>query len=196
MILDFIVEEDIRRKTQTPIKIDKNEKYYKCIFDIDESIWQDEYLIVTFKNAKGYTEDVHLGPYQEKLSCVVPLHFLLGSYFNMYIKTKNDIRTNTISIVLKNNFPTPPKKCHIVSDIFKEIDKKIDTIVFENNQILCYSDDKLIDTIYISIDQSVIEEIVSDELRNIVENEIQEQIEKEEYIKRDKFVFEDGILYF
>ena len=194
MILDFIVEEDIRRKTQTPIKIDKDKEHCKCIFHVDE-IWKNKYLIVTFVNEKGYKENVHLGSYQEILSCVIPPRFLFGTYFNMYIQS-DDIKTNTISIVLKNQFPAPPKKCNVISDIFKEIDKKIDKIIFENNQILCYSNKKLVDTIYISVDQSLIEEIVNDELKNIVENEIQEQINKEEYIKKNNFFFDDGILYF
>ena len=59
-------------------------------------------------------------------------------------------------------------KCNIINTIFKAIDKKVDDIVYEDNQIKIYSNDILINTINIdNLDNDIIKTEVQSFLNNL-----------------------------
>lgn len=198
MILDFIVEEDIRQITKTPITIDKDKEHYKCVFHFAKEIWENKNIFVYFSDDNEHSENIFLGSYKDMLSCIVPPIFLNNGYFYLYIISEDDIKTNTIIITLQNKFKLPKKqcltppteqyltqndflkeienigcvdeqqKCNIINTIFKEIDKKVDNIVYEDNQIKIYSNDILINTINIdNLDNDIIETEVQSFLNNL-----------------------------
>lgn len=190
MILDFIVEEDIRQITKTPITIDKDKEHYKCIFYFAKEIWENKNIFVYFSDDNEHSENIFLGSYKNMLSCIVPPIFLNNGYFYLYIMSEDEIKTNTIAITLKNNFIPPKKKCftpssffkeieniacadeqqkcNIINTIFKEIDKKIDNVIYEDNQIKFYSNDILINTINIdNLDNDIIQTEVQSFLNNL-----------------------------
>lgn len=194
MILSFKVDENISKITNTPLTKDTTTEYYKCKFYPNEEIWKDSHLTVTFINDIGYQEKVHLGQYQNVLSCVIPPKFLLGSYLNMYITSDTDLKTNTISITLENHYITPEKKCNILLKIFEAIDAKIDNVIFKDNQILSYSNGQLVDTIYVAINEELTKEIIMDNLETVLDTNVDKKMK--EYVRRKDVRFEDGIIYF
>jgi len=160
MILEFTVGKDILKRRGKPPVIDQNLDYYKCKFYLKE-MWKGAILSVTFMNDIGYIETVDLGEYDEVLTCLLPARIALGEYFSFYIQSNDNRKTNTVSVALTNHYQEPEKKCNIVSEIFEQIDEKIDDIIYENFQLKCYNKGKLKNVIYLgNIDEELISELV------------------------------------
>lgn len=165
MILKFNVSNEILKKRETPTVVDQNTNYYKCRFFMDEQIWHGSLISATFMNDLGYTESVQLGEYSKLLSCLVPSRLIQGGYFSLYISDDNNRKTNTISVTLTNHYEKAQPKCNIISEIFEHIDTKIDDLVYENQQIKCYSNGNLVDVIYIgNADEEAVRNWVNDEI--------------------------------
>ena len=60
---------------------------------------------------------------------------------------------------------------------------KIDNIIFEDNQLKCYSDNNLVDTIYIdNVDEAIIKELIDSHFEEF-QRQIDEQLE--DYLNND-----------
>lgn len=164
MILEFRVGHDILKKNNSTSATEQSGDYYKCKFFMDRHVWKNTILSAVFMNDTGYIETVPLGECDELLTCIVPAHIASGEYFSLYI-TDNVIKTNTISITLKNYHYRTRPKCNVIADIYDHINTKIDSIIFENYQLKCYSNGVLTDVIYLgNVDENEVRDWVNEEL--------------------------------
>lgn len=193
MILNFKIQKKILTKINyrdSTKLIDMN----KCKFYFDARTWKDLEIFVVFKNDFGYSKIIPLGKYTESMSCIIPKRIIRGKYFKMFIYAKDHFRTNTISVVLSEQCKTTPKRTNALNDILKQLESKIDNIVFSENQLKCFANGKLVDTIYIdNVDEVLIEERIQQRLGSL-KNEINEQLE--EYVKVNDISFENGVIKF
>jgi len=165
MILEFKVSNEILKKRETPAVVDQNTNYYKCKLYMDKKFWQGSLIYATFMNDVGYIETVQLGEYNKLLSCLVPQRIVQGGFFSLYISDDSNYKTNTISVTLTNHYKKARQKCNVISEIFEQIDTKIDDLVYDNYQIKCYSNGELIDVIYIgNVDEQMVKDWVYDEM--------------------------------
>ena len=147
MIFEFFVDDDILNKTNGIV--DNSLEYYKCKFFINIKKWKDSFLFATFTDEVGHIETVPLGDASSVLTCVIPHQFSDSKTLLLYVFNEEK-ETNTIVIRTKEQRKVKKsKKCNIISDIFRHIDAKIDNIVYENCQLKCYSNGKIVDTIYL-----------------------------------------------
>ena len=175
------------------IKINKQyitntDKYDKCRFYFDEYTWGDKELFVTFFNERGYSQTVILGKWDETLSCTMPSHIMEGEYFKVFAYAKDLFKTNTIRInTRKGNCQAKQKRKKATDYLLEQLNTKIDDITFEDNQLKCYSNGNLIDTIYIdNVDEAVVRDIVENHL-----DEIRQQLEK----KLEECITDDDLDY-
>lgn len=151
--------------------------FNKCKFYFQKDVWNNREIFVTFITEYGYSQVIMLGKWAEVLSCTIPDIFLKGKYFKVFAYSKDSFKTNSLKIEInKNKCHTPKTKHHEAIDyLIGELKTKIDNIIFEDNQLKCYSNDKLVDTIFINnIDEAFIREQI-----NIVFKDFEEKIQKE-----------------
>lgn len=175
------------------IKINKQyitntDKYDKCKFYFDEYTWGNKELFVTFFNERGYSQTVILGKWAETLSCTMPSHIMEGEYFKIFAYAKDFFKTNTIKVsTRKGNCQTKQKRKKATDYLLEKLNTKIDDITFEDNQLKCYSNGNLIDTIYIdNVDEAVVRDVVENHL-----DEIRQQLEK----KLEECITDDDLDY-
>ena len=68
--------------------------------------------------------------------------------------------------------------------MLEKLQTKIDNIVFEDNQLKCYSDNNLIDTIYIdNVDEAVVRDVVETymaDFRDEMSDKLEDYIDEED----------------
>ena len=160
------------------------DKYNKCKFYFDKETWQNKELFVTFINKDGYSQTVILGKWAETLSCNVPERMLDYEYFKIFCYTKDLFKTNVLKVYHEEKCkPKKKQRNDAIEYLMDKLKTKIDNIVFENNQLKCYSDNNLIDTVYIdNVDEALIEDIVD---AHFAEFEIKIDEKLEDYIDND-----------
>ena len=160
------------------------DKYNKCKFYFDKQTWQDKELFVTFINKNGYSQTVILGKWAETLSCSIPARILDYEYFKIFCYAKDLFKTNTLKVQnTKKCKQTNPKGVKAIDYLMEKLKTKIDNIVFEDNQLKCYSDNNLVDTIFIdNVDEEVVKSIVDTYITDF-ENEMSERLE--DYISEE-----------
>lgn len=153
------------------------DKYNKCKFYFDKETWGDKELFVTFVNKDGYSQTVILGKWAETLSCSIPARMLDFDYFNIFCYSKDLFKTNTLKVHNEQKCTSKQRqRTKAIDYIMDELKTKIDNIVFENNQLKCYSDNQLIDTIYIdNVDEEIVENLVVTHLTKF-EEELNEKL--------------------
>ena len=192
MLLEFKIKEKSITKINNQ-QVTKNDKYNKCKFYFDRQSYQNKELFVVFKNKYGYSQIVTLGVWQEVMSCTIPKRFLQDSFFHIYVYAKNSFKTNSITVLLGQKCKTNNKHENALNTILKELKTKIDSIVFENNQLQCYSGNKLIDTIFIdNVDEALVKEQIQLHFEEF-EKKIDEKLKS--YITEDDITFQNGIIY-
>lgn len=193
MILQFKVQ----GKTLTKISCQESIKasdIYKCKFYLDEKTWKGLEIFVVFQNNFGYSKIVPLGKYAESLSCALPNRMVTNKYFKMFIYAKDSFHTNSIFVILSKSNEIQKRKTTALTDLLKELENKIDNIIFEDNQLKCYANNRLIDTIYIdNVDEVLLNELIQENLGSF-RDEIDQQLS--ECVKVDDIKFENGIINF
>lgn len=193
MILSFKIQEKVLTKInyQDPTKTSNIDK---CMFYFDEKTWKDLEIFVVFKNNFEYSQIVPLGKYTEVMSCTTPKRISKSKYFKIFVYAKDHFRTNTISIVTSKGCKTTVNKKTALKDVIDKLNSKIDNIIYEDNQLKCFANNKLVDTIYIdNVDEVLIDERIQESLGSF-KDEINKQFE--ECVKVDDISFEDGIIRF
>lgn len=160
------------------------DKYNKCKFYFDEHTWGNKDLFVTFINKNGYSQTVILGKWAETLSCSIPPRMLDFDYFKIFCYTRDYFKTNTLKVYNTKKQKCQPKKSTKAIDyLMEKLQTKIDNIVFEDNQLKCYSDNHLVDAIYLdNVDEAVVKNIMDAHL-----SEFQQQIDEqlEDYVSEE-----------
>ena len=193
MIFSFKIQEKLLTKInyQEPTKTPNIDK---CKFYFDEKTWKDLEIFVVFKNNLGHSTIVPLGKYAEIMSCSVPKRIAKKKHFKMFIYAKDHFHTNTISVVTSKGCKNITNKQMALKDIIDRLNDKIDNIVYDSNQLKCFANGELVDTIYIdNVDEVLIDERIQQSLGSF-KDEINKQIE--ECVKVDDISFENGIINF
>lgn len=192
MLLEFKIKETNITKINNQ-HIANVDKYNKCKFYFDRQSYQDKMLFAVFKNKYGYSQIVTLGNWQEVISCTIPKRFLQDSFFYIHTYAKGSFQTNTITVVLGKKCKANKKQEKALDSILKELTNKIDSIVFEDNQLKCYSQNQLIDTIFIdNVDEALVKEQIQSHFEEF-EQKIDEKLKQ--YLTEDDITFQDGIIY-
>ena len=156
------------------------DKYNKCKFYFDKHTWEDKELFVTFINKDGYSQTVILGKWAETLSCSIPNRMLDYEYFKIFCYTKDLFKTNTLKVYNKQKTkcnPKTAKRTDAIEYLMDKLKTKIDNITFEDNQLKCYSDNNLVDTIYIdNVDETIVRDLVDNHFAEF-KQKIDEQLE-------------------
>jgi len=190
MILNFKIKERTLSKLQDKNK--DNLAYYKCKFYCDRQTWKNEEIIATFTNNMGYTKSVFLGKYEDVLSCTVPKNMIANKNFKVFLHSKS-LKTNELSIYLFQKDDIEVERDQVIENVLQQIDTKIDNIKFENQSLKCYSNNRLISTVYIdNVDEAIVQKYVQKYFHDF-EIEFQEQMDR--YITEEDITFENGILY-
>ena len=198
MLFEFKIydKEMIRINKGYVINIDN---YHKCKFYFDKETWQDKELFVTFINKDGYYQTVILGKWAETLSCSVPAHMLDFDYYKIFCYSKDMYKTNTLKVYSnkKNsqcNVRTN-KRTDVIKHLANTLKTKIDNIVFEDNQLKCYSENNLVDTVYIdNVDEVLVKNIIDTYLIDF-ENKMTNQLEQELAEQLDDYLNNDDLDY-
>ena len=185
MLFEFKIVKNEISKVNKPQKIRSRNVFNKCKFYFDEDTYKGKELFVTFISKHGAYQHVPLGKWANVVSCLIPSKFLKDSYFKVVAYAKNSSKTNTLSVFTKGRYKNKIEYEDALNYLLKELDKKIDNIVSEDNQIKCYSGDILLDTIFID---TVNKDIVKEQIE-VYFLDLKEQLDE----KLDKYVSEDDI---
>ena len=171
------------------IKINKTyitntDGYNKCKFYFDKETWEDKDIFVTFINKNGYSQTVILGKWDETLSCTVPSRMMDFDFFKVFAYAKDLFKTNTIKVdTEKGNCQLKQKRKNATEYLLEKLNTKIDDIVFEDNQLKCYANGQLVDTVYIdNVDEVVVRDIIDNHFEEF-KMQIEERLE--DYISDD-----------
>lgn len=179
MLFEFkIVKNEISKISSSRVR--SKDVFNKCKFYFDEDTYKDRELFVTFISKHGAYQHVRLGQWDNVLSCIIPSKFLKDSYFKIVAYPKDGSKTNTISVF--KNESDKVKYIDEIDYLLKQLDKKIDNIEYEDNQLKCYSGKILLDTV--SIDNIDIE-LFKEQIEAYFSN-LKEQFEQE----HDKNIYE------
>ena len=162
------------------------DKFNKCKFYFDKNTWENKELFVTCINKNGYSQTVILGKWDEVLSCSIPNHMLDYDYFKIFCYAKDLFKTNTITVHKNKQKCTQSqsKRHDAIEYLMEKLKTKIDNITFEDNQLKCYSDNNLIDTIYIdNVDEAIVRDLVDnhfEEFRRKVDEQLEDYLSEED----------------
>ena len=97
-------------------------------------------------------------------------------------------KTNTIKVdTKKTNCQIKQKRKNATEYLLEKLNTKIDNIIFEDNQLKCYSEGNLIDTIFIdNVDEAVVKDIIDNHF-----DEFQQRIEE----KLEGYITDDDLDY-
>lgn len=185
MLFEFKVVKNEISKVNKPQKIRSKNVFNKCKFYFDKDTYEGKELFVTFISKKGAYQHVPLGQWANVVSCLIPSKFLKDSYFKIVAYAKNSSKTNTLSVFTKGRYKNKIEYEGALNYLLKELDKKIDNIICEDNQIKCYSGDILLDTIFI---ETVNEDMVKEQIE-VYFLDLEEKLERE----RQQYVSENDI---
>lgn len=184
MLFEFKIMKNEISKVNKPQKIRSRNVFNKCKFYFDEDTYKGKELFVTFISKNGAYQHIPLGQWANVVSCLLPSKFLKDSYFKVVAYAKNSSKTNTLSVFTKGRYKNKIEYEDALNYLLKELDKKIDNVIYENNQIKCYSGDTLLDTIFI---ETVIEDTVKEQIE-VYFLDLEEKLkkEKEQYVSEDE----------
>lgn len=143
----------------------------KCKLYFDRKTYEGKELFITFISKNGYSRTVILGEWREALSCDIPPHILDYEYFKIFCYTKCSSKTKTIKVYNKLFLTN-------IDLLIQKIDRKVDSIKYEDGKLKCYSNNILIDTVplVMDIDEQVISQAIDRRLSGFQEK-IDEQLE-------------------
>lgn len=160
----------------------------KCKFYFDKETWQNKQIFVTFISKNGYSQNVILGNWDEVLSCAIPDGISDAEFFKVFAYGRDFFRTNTLKVDTRRyNCQRKEARKNATEYLLEKLNTKIDNITFENNQLKCYSDGKLVDTVYIkNVDEVVVKDIINNHF-----DEFQQRLEAklEGYMDEDDLDF-------
>lgn len=192
MLLEFKIEGNEIRKIHNCYAT-KKDSIYKCKFYFQRSTWGDEDIYVTFINSFNYSTTQHIGRWQDILYCTVPTRILKGSYFKLFVHSKSSLRTNKVSIDITNYSSTIKVSNDVLNDLLKELSNKIDAISYEDQQLKCYANGKLVDVLVIdNVDDEYLKTRIQQEFEEY-ESIIDEKLKN--FLTEDSITFENGIIY-
>lgn len=138
MLLKFYIDDEIHRLTHHDINKNITNKICKCIFILNEDVWKNEDIYITFLNLQNKGYAMHIGEWKEKICCVVPPNIFKNFCFKIYVHSAG-LRTNVVEIKVSNHIVPNINFCnhdHIdwLNNVYKE----------DNHNAILTDDGKLI----------------------------------------------------
>ncbi len=170
MILEFEIDGQVLKRTDSHIVVNKNKNVYKCQFTFEQgSEWVGLNKFAIFKDGWGNSTTVHLGKNDNIVTCCLPNRVLGGSFFEVSIYAGNLLTTNNVSFILVESGYThdtePPFLEEDYKDIFVEIfenfEDSISSIVYNNHSLEIHNSKGLITSVHLPF-------LTSEEVRLLV----------------------------
>ena len=147
--LNFEITNQIIERLDKNVLVNKSQNYVKCCFNFITSDWDDLEKFAIFKDAWGHSYISSLGP-TKTCECHVPNDALKGTNFKVSVYGGDLITSNELIILLipsgyTTNISLPKEHGKdIFVELFEKIESKIDNIIYENNNLCCFSGDDLL----------------------------------------------------
>lgn len=111
MLLKFYIDNEIHRLTHHDINKNITNQICKCVFKLNEDIWKDEDIYITFMDFYNHGVTMHIGEWKNEICCVVPPNIFKHFCFKIYIHS-NGLRTNVVEIKVSNHIVPNIKFCN------------------------------------------------------------------------------------
>lgn len=161
MNLKFEVEDGILRYKKPHNNIHTDSDGFFSSFVFTTLGWKhiDKYAIFWDKTGKSFIRYLGKGMREQ---CPTPKEILGESYFFVQIYANENMKTQKIKVFIYDkvspHHKKENKKC--LNKFLKQMEHKIDNIIYEDNKLLIYSDNSLIKTIDI-VDEGLLAKIVT-----------------------------------
>jgi len=155
MDLEFSIENQIIRRTDTVKVVNKAKNIYRLIFTIAGEKWEDtvKYIIFHFNN-ENYQYLLNYDSTLEKYSITVPEQVLYGKSFRFTVfgikqigEEETRITTRVITVhSLNSGFTThittitDEPELDIVTSLLQKLGTKYDDLIFDDNTLICRSE--------------------------------------------------------
>lgn len=199
--LQFETENQLLRRKDDAIIVNKAKNIIKASFTINGSVWDGVEKFAIFRDAFDNKTTTYLGR-ESVCSCVVPASCLKTSFFKVTIYGGDLITTNAITIPLRDS--GYPRKHHhphcgekdIFVEIFEKIDSKIDNIVCADHCLHVFSDGILIDSVCIPfVDEAQAMDIAYGRIQDFIQNDelFDDVLKQKGYINQVRLVGDEII---
>ena len=194
MILEFEISGQILKRIDSQELISKSSNRYKCCFVFEEeSEWADVNKFAMFTDGWGNSAIVHLGTASGSLSCIVPNKVLQGSYFKVSLYGGDFLTTNNVTIALIQSGYLPITHHHhhhnnsdcddgdekdVFVEIFERLNNSVDSIVCEDNNLLLFCKDNILETVYLPF-------LTEADIRPLIDVIVEEYINKASLVSED-----------
>lgn len=165
MNLKFEIEDMIlkQKKSFNFKKNDLDNLFCSFVFTTPE--WKHIEKYAVFWNRKGKSTVRYLGN-GIKEQCALPEMVLNDLFFYIQVYANDDVYTHKLKVYTLEDVPTKNhcKKEHqkkkSLDDFFRQMEQKIDNIIYDNGKFLIYANNKLINSIDV-IDDALISRIIT-----------------------------------
>lgn len=111
MLLKFYIDDEIHRLTHHDINKNITNQICKCVFNLNEDIWKNEDIYITFMDLHNHGITIHIGQWKKEICCVVPPSIFKHFCFKIYVHS-GGLRTNIVEIKVNNHIVPNIKFCN------------------------------------------------------------------------------------
>lgn len=161
MDLNFEVKEQIIKRLDNNVLVNKSKNYVLCHFDFKTIEWEDENKFAIFKDSWGHSYKCVLGT-DSICECYVPNDALKGTSFKVSVYCGDLITSNELTIILipsgyTTNITSPSgfEDSDVFVTIFDELESKIDKVLYADSSIQCWSGSTLLYEIPLVVDSAL-----------------------------------------
>lgn len=162
MNFNFEVEEKILRQKKSHKKCGKETDSIFCSFTFTTSEWKylEKYVVFWDRDGTSYVRYLGKG---KKVRCPIPKEILQDLYFTVQVYANDEVFTTKLKVFVKEDIPIKDDSYSkkMINMFFEKMEHKIDNIVYDDNKLLIYANNKLIKTINIA-DEALFRKIFSE----------------------------------
>lgn len=157
MELNFKVKNQLLKRTDRQIVVNKSRNFHQCNFKFIGDDWEGLEKFAIFRNSKGKSYINFLGS-QMECKCSIPAPAMIGNYMVLSVYGGDLLTSQELKIVLLPSgytidiTPVNPEAKDIFEEAFEKIESKIDHIAFEEGYLRCYSSGVLLEETPIMVD--------------------------------------------
>lgn len=150
MNLKFHINQQLLRRTDNKVVVNKSRNHIQCHFHFTGHDWQNIEKFAIFKNSKGKAYTSFLGK-EMNCTCTIPSPAMTGNYMKISIYGGDLFTTQEIKVVLLPSgytidiTPVDPDAKDVFVEAFESIQSKIDHITFEEGYLKCYGNGVLLE---------------------------------------------------
>lgn len=150
MNLKFDVNQQLLRRTDNQIIVNKSRNYIHCTFTFQGDDWENIEKFAIFKNNRGNAYICFLGSNME-CTCTIPSPAMTGNYMRISLYGGDLLTTQELKVILLPSgytidiTPVDPSAKDAFVEAFETIQSKIDQVEFEDGYLKCYGGGVLLD---------------------------------------------------